>query len=397
MLSQIDLVSRMHHSVERDAALEFPIKESGVAYFNNASYTPMSKYAIDAISQAITSYSRSGPDDAFYANFKEGANDAKRKLAKILNSSPDELVFTESATQSIDFVANGLKHSKGDTWIVRGLATEHPSNSLPWRYYSSAKAVNLIDLGVDSLGLPDLSELDSILKSTHAKLVVASHVIYNLGTVMPVREMCKIAHERGALFFLDASQSVVSVPVDLQGIDCDFMAGTAAKWLCGPLGLGFFFCKRESLEHLQPLNFGAMACDSYKPDGSFEVARGVVRLQEGFRNWAYAYGLGAAIDVLEDFGLEKVRSKNLDMADAIIETIKKHHERYRFIGSESESLRTSIIPLECLESRPLDVVERLRKLGITIAEREIGPKKILRISPHFYNDESELERLTDAL
>ncbi len=247
------------------------------------------------------------------SRFKDGANEAKGKLSKILNvRSPDELVFTESATQAINFVANGLEHSKGDTWIIRGLATEHPSNSLPWRYYSSAKGVSLIDLGVDDLGLPDLSELDSLLKSTHAKLVGASHVIYNLGTVMPASEMCKVAHERGALFFLDASQSVVSVPVDLQEIGCDFMAGTAAKWLCGPLGLGFFYCKRESVEHLQPLNFGALACNSYKPDGSYEISSGVVRFQEGFRNWAYAYGLSAAIKVLEDFGMENVRSKNLE-------------------------------------------------------------------------------------
>jgi len=140
-----------------------------------------------------------------------------------------------------------------------------------------------------------------------------------------------------------------------------------------------------------------LACSAYKPDGSYEISSGVIRLQEGFRNWAYAYGLDAAINVLEDFGIENARSKNLKMADLIIDRINESPEKYKFIGTQDESLRTSIIPLECLDSRPIDIVERMRKLGITIAEREIGPKKILRISPHFYNDESELEKLMVAL
>ena len=397
MLSEMRSSCVKEFFFNREEDLHFPIKDSNTAYFNNASYTPMSREAIEAISHAINSYSINGSDDVFYNKFKDGANECKKNLSKVLNIDSEEIVFTESATQAINFVASGLQSSKGESWIVRGLSTEHPSNCLPWKYYSSVKGIELFDLATDDLGLPPLSEFDSLLKTTHAKLVVTSHVIYNLGTTMPAKEMCKIARERGALFFLDGSQSVASIPVDLKEIGCDFMAGTAAKWLCGPLGLGFFYCKRESLEHLQPLNFGAIACNSYKPDGSYEVSDKVIRLQEGFRNWAYVYGLEASIEVLAKFGLENARAKNLMMADAVIERVRELKARYKFIGSQVEKLRTSIVPVECLQEKPIEVVERLRKLGITIAEREIGAKKILRISPHFYNDRSDVERLLAAL
>ncbi|MHB8567320.1 MAG: aminotransferase class V-fold PLP-dependent enzyme [Nitrososphaerales archaeon] len=375
---------------------EFPIKNR-TAYFNNASYTPMSRSAITAISIALESYSSNGPNDAFYLEFKRGANRAREKLAALLNvKDSQDIVFTESATQSINMIANGFKFSRDDSLVTRGGANEHPSNYLPWKYYSDQKSLNRIDLPVDTLGFPDPSTLDSVLKESKAKLVVLTHVLYNLGTIMPAKEFASVTHERGALFFLDISQSVANIAVDLEQINCDYAAGTAAKWLCGPLGLGFLYCKKEALDHLELLNFGANAA-TYTPGGEYRLLEGASRLQEGFRNWSFAYGLSAAIDLLVRFGLESSRSENLKNADAIIQSIESSSRKYRFIGSREENERTSIVPIECLESKPLEIVQMLAKQNIVIAEREIGAKKILRISPHFYNDEIEVERLAGAL
>ncbi len=373
---------------------EFPIKSTTV-YFNNASYTPMSKSATNAISQAVTSYSKFGPSDEFYLKLKEGGNLVREKLSKLLNVPKEGIVFTESATQSINMVANGFKLSPGDYMISRGGATEHPSNFLPWKYYADTKKARILDLKTDSYGVPDLAMLDSALKETKAKLVVMSHVIYNLGTIMPVAEASKISHEHGARFFLDASQSVGSIPTDLEAIDCDFCAGTAAKWLCGPLGLGFFYCKKEALDSLEPLNFGPNAC-TYTPDGEFSVLETAAKLQEGFRNWAYCYGFSAAIDLVTSLGVPSVREKNLRLADAIIEELSLD-KSFRMIGSSRKAQRTSITPFETLDIKPIDIVQKLSKERITVAEREVGSKKILRISPHFYNDEEEVSRLVRAL
>jgi cysteine desulfurase/selenocysteine lyase len=377
---------------------EFPIKKTRF-YFNNASYTPMSQSAIAAIYSVISSYSLNGPDDQFYLKFKSGSDVAREKLSKFIGSSrPENIVFTESATQSINLVANGFRFQRGDAIITRGGATEHPSNFAPWKHYGEVKGIRIIDLKGDELGIPDLSELDSALKVSKAKLVVVSHVLYNFGTIIPAKEIGRIVHERGALFFLDVSQSVGNIPVNLEEIDCDFAAGTASKWLCGPLGLGFFFCKSESLDYLEPLNFGPNSCQ-YDYAGNLGEIGLPGRLQEGFRNWAYVYGLSAAIDLLVRFGADlDRRRKNLALSRLIIELASSKLEKsLKLLSSPDDRLRSSIVAFESLGKKPADIVAQLMRSAVVVAEREIGVKRFLRISPHFYNDESEVEKLVQEL
>jgi cysteine desulfurase / selenocysteine lyase len=381
-------------STQRQVFDAFPVKER-VAYFNNASYTPMSLPALDAIETSLKQYVRTGPDDEYYKKLKASSDEARKKLGKLVNVSWEEIVFSESATQSINMIANGFKFKKGDTVITRGGATEHPSNYLPWKYYSKTKGFNVFDVETDKFGVPDLSELDSALKKTKAKLVNMSHVLYNYGTILPAREIGKVAHEREAMFFLDASQSIGAIPVDLGEINCDYAIGTAAKWLCGPLGMGFLFCKPEALDQLEPLNFGANAC-AYKLDGSYEDLGLPSRLQEGFRNWAYTNGLSAAIDLITSFAVDRIRRKNLKLAQMIVDSFKSR-KKYRSLRTEEEDRMTSIIPIESVATSPILLVQKLMKKHIIIAQREIGERRIIRISPHFYNDEREIEALLTEL
>jgi cysteine desulfurase / selenocysteine lyase len=372
---------------------EFPVKNS-VAYFNNASYTPMGRAATSAITEALKEYSRTGPNDEYYLRLKQAGNVAREKLTSLVNIRKEDVIFTESATQSINLVANGFKLNSGDVIITRGGATEHPSNYLPWKYYTDRKGVQIVDLEVDEFGIPNLSALDSALKASKAKLVVMSHVLYNLGTTMPVKEAARISHERGARFFLDASQSIGAKTVDLRDIDCDYAAGTAAKWLCGPLGLGFLFVKEDALDTVEPLSFGANAC-TYTPQGSYKILDSAVRLEEGFRNWIYCHGLIAAIEVISKIGIEEVRKRSLKFADSILEGMSGMP--CKMIGSREDISRTSIMPFELLNVKPIEVVQRLSRAEITVAEREIKDKKILRISPHFYNDDEEVDLLLSEI
>ncbi len=375
---------------------EFPIKNK-TAYLNNASYTPMFDSAISEVTRQLRGFSENGPDDQYYLNFKTGAGRARERLAALTNAKAQGIVFTESATQAINLVANGFRFEKGDTIITRGgESTEHPSDYLPWLYYANVKGVKTRDVAVDRAGVPDLSELDSAIKATKAKIVVTSHVLYNLGTVVPAEEMCRIAHERGAAFFLDVSQSVGNIQVDLGAIDCDFAAGTASKWLCGPLGVGFLYCKEEAVERLDPLNFGANATD-YVNNLSYKVLSGAGRLQEGFRNWAYVYGFAVAIDAWSSFGLEEIRRTDMMLTRLIVDRIAEMKDSYKLLVDFDDGQRTCIIPVETTREAPSDVVQRASKANVTIAQREFGVKKMLRISPHFYNDQVEVERLLRVL
>jgi len=375
---------------------EFPVKRQ-TAYLNNASYTPMFDSAISEVTRQLRGFSENGPDDPYYLNFKNGANVAREELAALLNANAQGIVFAESATQSINLVANGFKFNKEDTIVSRGApTTEHPSDYLPWLYYANLRGVKIHDLPVDSAGVPDLAELDSAIRHSKAKLVVTSHVLYNLGTIEPAKEMCRVAHERGAAFFLDVSQSLGSIPVDLGEIGCDFAAGTASKWLCGPLGVGFLYCKDGAADRLEPLNFGANATE-YVNNLSYKTLSGAARLQEGFRNWAYVYAFAVAIDLWSSFGLEAIRETDMSIASAIVDKISEMRRAYKLLVDFEDGRRTCIIPVETIKETPLDVVQRALKAKVTIAQREFGERKILRISPHFYNDEREVDRLFEVL
>ena len=374
---------------------EFPIKKQ-VAYLNNASYTPMFGSAISEATRQLRRFSENGPDDAFYLTFRGGANAAREKLGALLNAHPQGFVFADSATQSINLVANGFKFRKGDAIVTRGgQTTEHPSDYLPWLHYAKAKGVAVRDVPVDSAGVPDLADLESAVRETKAKLVVTSHVVYNLGTVEPAKEMCKVAHENGAAFFLDVSQSVGNVQVDLGSIGADFAAGTASKWLCGPLGVGFLYSTEAASALLEPVSYGANATE-YVDNTNYRDLTGAARMQEGFRNWAYVYAFATAIDLWGSVGLEKVRETGMKLARAIVEEVSTLR-RYKVLVDFDDGRRTPIVPVETLEETPNDVVQRGLKARVTVAQREFGRKKILRISPHFYNDESEVERLKGIL
>ena len=376
---------------------EFPVKRH-TAYLNNASYTVMVASAIAEVERRLREFSENGPDDAFYLTYRGGANVAREKLGSILNARPRGFVFAESATQAINLVANGFRFERGDTIVSRGgPTTEHPSDYLPWLYYANLKGVRIRDVPVDPAGVPDLGEFDSALREAKPKLVVSSHVIYNLGTVEPVGEMCRIAHERGAMFFLDASQSAGCVPVDLRAIGCDYAAGTASKWFCGPLGVGFLYCKDEAAAaRLEPLNFGANSTE-YVDNLSYKILSDAARLQEGYRNWAYVYAFAVAMGVWESFGLERISSRDRELTFDIVDRLAEMKERYRLLVDFDDGRRTSIIPVETLKEKPIDIVQRGMKSHVTIAQREYGTKRILRISPHFYNDEKEIERLFGVL
>jgi cysteine desulfurase/selenocysteine lyase len=383
--------------VDEEAILrEFPIKRA-TAYLNNASYTPMFSSAIQEVSRQLKAFSENGPDDPYYLGFKNGADETRETLGRLLNAPARGFVFTESATQAINLVANGFRFARGDAIVTRGGATtEHPSDYLPWKHYAAAKGVTVLDVPVDAAGVPDLSELDSALRETRARLLITSHVLYNLGTVEPVREMCRVAHERGAAFFLDASQSAGNIPVDLSSIGCDFAAGTASKWLCGPLGLGFLYCGDEAASLLEPLNFGANATE-YADNLSYKDITGPGRLQEGFRNWAYVYAFGTAIKAWEGLGAERIGSGSMALARAVVERISEMRSKYRLLVDFADGRRTCIVPVETLQESPLDVVQRGLGRKVTVAQREFGSRRILRISPHFYNDTAEVERLFEVL
>lgn len=377
----------------------FPIKRH-FAYFNNATNGAMSSSCLEAITSTVNTMATQGIDLELYRELKEVATTTRGKLATLLHAaSTDNFLFTESTTQGINLLACSLSIKKGETIFTRAGINEHPSNYVPWLYNAKRNRANIIDIPVDRNGLPSLEEFDTVLgKAKNPRLVVLGHVIYNLGTILPVEELTRIAHDHGALVFLDVAQSAGSLPLRLDAIGCDFAAGTAAKWLCGPFGLGFVYFRKEALPNLDYRSYQ----EGLPPINTVDAYDSVEMPLFYFRNYAYVAGLEKSLDILIHFGIQRVRAINKDLVRAVIENLGSMQKSYQILGDFDEKIRASLIAIEPKAKRDSNLVvkttvKKLAQKGVVVALREFEGRKIIRISPHFFNDDGEVSSLISNL
>ena len=228
------------------------------------------------------------------------------------------------------------------------------------------------------------------------KLVALSHGLYNSGLILPVKEIGEQLQKQNIPYFIDSAQTVGCIgDFDVSKIKCNFMSFNGSKWLCGPMGTGLFYCRKDSSELLEPMAIGgesAMIYDenklSYKglPD----------KFQTGFRNYVGMIGLEASATYLIRYGMENIRKKVTKLANQMRSELSRI-SGVTVYGPESEDQRTSIVSFNLEGKEPQYVVEKLEKQKIVLAVREIMDKKIVRASPHFFNTEPQIQKTIEAI
>lgn len=351
----------------------------------------MPPQSIRDMQEFLISYNKMGPDSAASKPFVlEKLQNARKGIAKIINCNTEEVVLTQSTTDGINFVANGLAFPDNSNIIIRGGKHEHHSNLYPWLRLQNKTKVN--SLKIDKDGFFDFEEFDSYLDE-NTKLIVLSHALYNTGAILPLEKIGRMINE--SHFFVDGAQTVGCIDTDVSKINCDFMSFNGSKWLCGPMGMGLFYCRKESSALLEPESIGgesAMIYDETKlahkdmPD----------KFQAGFRNYVGVVGLESAIRHLQKFGLNNIRKKNQLLSSMLIDELSGI-DGITIYGPKDPDKRTSIVSFVKEGQEPDEIVKKLEEKNIILAVREIFDKKIVRISPHFFNTESEIERVIDAI
>jgi cysteine desulfurase/selenocysteine lyase len=363
-------------------------------YLNNASVSVMPKISIEAMKQFLISYSEMGPDSPESEIFiKELWDKTRNAVSKIVKCQPQEIVITQSVTDGINIVANGMNFSNDSNIIIRGGEHEHHANYFPW--LRLGKNLNVKNLPIDDNGGFTHSELKDLIDGK-TRLVALSHGLYNSGLILPVKEIGEILQKENVPYFLDTAQTVGCIgDFDFADTRCDFMSFNASKWLCGPMGTGVFYCNEKSSELLEPLSVGGESADANK-DGKLEYKEMPEKFQAGFRNYVGLAGMESSITYLQNLGLENIRKHIIKLSNLFIDEIGKIPES-RIYVPEDESVRTSIVSFDIGENNPEMVVSELAKKGIIIAKREIMDKPILRISPHVFNTEDEILRVIEEL
>lgn len=375
----------------KDISEDFP--NSGKIYLNNASVSLMPLQSIEAMKDFLISYNSMGPDSIGSQPFiAEKLQNTRKIIAKIINCQPEEVILTQSTTDGINLVANGLLFEKNSNIIIRGFSHEHHANFYPWlRLQNKTKIKNL---SIDKNGFFDFDEFKTLLDND-TKLVAISHALYNTGSIMPVQKIGNML-ESDTSFFIDSAQTVGCIGnFDVAKTKCNFMSFNGSKWLCGPMGTGLFYCNKKSHELLEPMTIGGESAMIYdKTNLAFKDIPD--KFQTGFRNYVGIVGLESSANYLLKFGMENIRKKNLYLSNLLREELSKIKNIILY-GPENPEERTSIVSFNIDGHDPQTIVEKLEKQNIVLAVREILEQRIVRASPHFFNTESEILRVIDAV
>ena len=377
--------------ISKDISDDFPISDK--IYLNNASVSLMPTQSIEAMKEFLITYNSIGPDSKESEPFvNDKLRNVRKTIAKIISCQPDEVVLTQSTTDGINFVANGLSFDNDSNMIIRGMTHEHHANFYPW--IKLQEKISIQNLPIDDNGFFKLDDLESLVNDK-TKLVTLSHVLYNTGAIIPVEEIGKIL-ENKVPFFIDSAQSIGCIgDIDVSKIKCDFMSFNGSKWLCGPMGTGLFYCKRSSSELLEPKTIGGESAIIYD-DSKLAYKELPDKFQTGFRNYVGIVGLESSANYLLKFGMNNIREKNQYLSNLFREELSKIPNIILY-GPDDPNVRTSIVSFNIKGFDSQQVVDKLEKQNIILAVREIMDKKIIRVSPHFFNTESQILDVIDKI
>jgi len=372
---------------------DFPIIKR-IAYMNNASNAPVPFSTIKAMTDFLIQCSENGPDSpTVLDDVEHRMQEARKDVAKLINCEPEEVIFTQSTTEGINYVANGLALKKGENIIIRDGDHEHPANYVPWMRLKE-KGIEVKKLEIDDNGFFDLDNLDKKIDS-RTKLVAVSHALFNTGAILPAEKVGEIAENKKIKLCLDAAQTVGCFPVDVKKLKCDFMAFTGSKWLCGPMGTGIFYCSKDVSAEIEPLQSGGESAFVLEGD-KFSHRDMPQKMQAGFRNSVGIVGLAASVRYITRTGINIIREKNMKLANMLRQELMKL-QNVTLYGPEDENMRTSVVSFNVGTVEPSTVVKKLEDNGIIFAKRDISRKKIVRASPHFFNQMDSIQKAVDVI
>ena len=391
---------------------DFPILDREVhgvplVYLDNAATSQKPRAVIQALSDYYERYN---------ANVHRGAHtlaieatdayeEARAKVARFINApSPENIVFVRNTTEAINLVAHtwAVANVKaGDRIVVTEM--EHHSNLVPWQHVARVGGAELKLMAMTSGYELDTSDLDELLTPA-TKLVALTHMSNVLGTITPVAEVVAAAHRVGALALIDAAQSVPHMPVDVQALDCDFMAFSGHKML-GPTGIGVLYAKADVLEEMDPfLRGGEMVLEVTYEDATWNQVP--LKFEAGTPNIGDAIALGAAVDYLSALGMDDVREHEVALTRYAMERFAELEEVQTF-GPSDLSVRGGVVSFYMSEIHPHDIGQVLDQVGVAIraghhcamplVRSRLNVPATARASFYLYNTEAEVDALIDGL
>ena len=373
----------------RNFRAKMPISQKW-AYFDHAAVAPLPQPTAEKMAAWCRQAALEG--DTVWLEWEKATEETRELAAQLIGATPQEIALVHNTTHGINLVAEGLPWQEGDNLVV--LANEFPSNLYPW-LNQQGKGVDVRVIPVDGI-VPDLNRIAEACDN-RTRLLTVSWVNYKTGWRLDPAALAQIAHAAGALFFLDAIQGLGVFPLDVRAADIDFLAADGHKWLLGPEGAGIFYIKRELLDTLHPVGIGWNSVMDRKnfdrTDLTFRDS--AARYEGGSQNMVGMIGFGASLKLLREFGVgpkgSAIGQRVLQVTDWTCEALAKAGAEV--ISDRQGEERSGIIAFTLPGKSPQAVRAAGQRLGVNFSVRGEG----IRLSPHAYNDQSDIERLLETL
>jgi cysteine desulfurase/selenocysteine lyase len=394
----------------RAVRADFPILATSrdgkpLTYLDNGATSQKPRVVIDAMTSYYQTYNANVHRGVYAISEQATAayEAARQAVATFVNApEPECVIFTRNTTEAINLVAFswGRRNIKAGDAILTSVM-EHHGNLIPWQILAEERGARLLHLPIDDRGRLDLANLDDLL-AQGVKLVAITHMSNVLGTVNPVAEIARRAHAAGALVLLDGAQSVPHFPVDVQALDCDFLAFSAHK-MVGPTGIGALYGRRLVLEAMPPFLTGGSMIKKVTLDRS-TFADIPQRFEAGTPAIAEAIGFGAAVQYLQDLGMAWVRDREHALTGYLLDTLAGI-PGLTVYGPPADE-RGGAVSFSVAGVHPHDVASLLDEDNIAVRAGHhccqplmglLGVPATTRASVYFYNTGEEIDRLALAL
>ena len=371
-----------------DAVSKHFLFQDGLIMMNNGTVGPMPEPVFNTLIKCFK-LQVTNPFDCY--NFiPRKKEEVRAKLARFINASPDEVVMTRNTTEGMNFVANGLDLKEGDEVLLSSM--EHPAGTHPWKLKEKRYGIKIKEV---PLGLPPKS-VDEIVNAfqkaitPRTKVISMSHTVYISGLMSPLKELSKMAHEKGVLILADSAHGIGMLDLNMEELGVDFFASSPYKWLGAPTGIGLFYVRKEAQDKLWP-TIASSGWDSRESARKYETL--------GQRADALAIALGEAVDFQNAIGKERIERRIKALAGYLKKELKKI-PGVKLHTSQDPYLSGGLTAFSVEGVEPRKIVNYIReKYNIVI--RTIGNRKAgtygVRVSTHIYVSFKHINMLLEGI
>jgi cysteine desulfurase/selenocysteine lyase len=404
LLPNLEIIRKDFPILERRLSGDLPL-----VYLDSANTSQKPQCVIDAMVDHLERHNANVARAMHQLGAESSAafEEARDKVAAFLNApSRDEVIFTKNASEALNLVANTmawagpLEVKAGDRVVITEM--EHHSNIVPWQLLTERKGAELRWFGLTDGGQLDLSDIDELI-TPQTKVVALTWVSNMLGTINPIAEIARRAHEVGAVVVVDASQAAPQLPVDVQAVDADFLAFTGHK-VTGPTGIGVLWGKGDLLRQLPPfLGGGEMIATVTMEKSTYADIPHL--FEAGTPPIVEAVGLGAAVDYLTEIGLDTIHRHEQAITGYLLDGLASV-DGVTVMGPLDPAMRGGAVSFEVEGVHPHDVAQTLDARGIAVraghhcakpAHKRYGVQSSTRASSYLYTTPQEIDALVEGI